>query len=353
MAERPYSERPMWKISTELLATLDKSGVFLECNPAWAEVLDLDPHGVEGTAFLDYVHPEDLETTNQAIARILSGEIVRRFENRYRHRDGTYRWLSWNATPEGEIFFYSARDVTMEKANIEALRSSENEAKLRDQFIAVLGHDLRNPIAAVGAGARILRRQTHDPETLKVIGAMEVSLDRMSGLINNLLDFARAQLGGGVPLQPDPKTTLRPVLEATVAEARLAFPDARFAETYAFLDPVLCDPARIAQLLSNLLANAASHGGFDKPVSVVGFDQGDEFCLSVSNSGVPITPAAQKRLFQPFFRAEVEASQQGLGLGLFISSEIAKAHGGSIELRSDRDETCFTLHLPRAPKAVN
>jgi phosphoserine phosphatase RsbU/P len=110
-----------------------------------------------------------------------------------------------------------------------------------------------------------------------------------------------------------------------------------------------CDPSRFGQIISNLLANALTHGAPDEPVRIHAAADGAELKLWVANRGKPIAPAAMERLFQPFFRGEVLPRQQGLGLGLHIASEIAKAHGGAIDVASTPEETRFTFRMPLNP----
>jgi signal transduction histidine kinase len=110
--------------------------------------------------------------------------------------------------------------------------------------------------------------------------------------------------------------------------------------------PVHCDGRHIAQLFSNLLGNAFTHGSKDSPVIVRISSGTGGFLLSVSNAGKKIPDAAMERLFQPFSRGEVKPGQEGLGLGLFISSEIARAHGGTLDVMSTNDETVFTFRMP-------
>jgi phosphoserine phosphatase RsbU/P len=111
--------------------------------------------------------------------------------------------------------------------------------------------------------------------------------------------------------------------------------------------PVNCDPGRIAQLLSNLLGNALTHGSATAPVRVQAICDADTVELSVANAGDPIPPAARVRLFQPFYRGEVRPSRQGWGLGLYIANEIAKAHGRSLNVVSTPEETRFAFRMAR------
>ena len=168
----------------------------------------------------------------------------------------------------------------------------------------------------------------------------------MRGLIDNVLDFARGRLGDGLTLDRSEDGGLANGLMQVVDEMRIAHPDRRIEVTIAIDRPVHCDRARIGQLLSNLLGNALTHGAPDQPIEMRAATEGDRFVLSVANAGKPIGEETMKHLFQPFLRGEIRASQQGLGLGLFITSEIAKAHGGAMAVVSDEQETRITFEMP-------
>ena len=181
-----------------------------------------------------------------------------------------------------------------------------------------------------------------------MVGVMQASVTRMSSLINDVLDFARGRLGGGLTVNSASNGPLEPALRQVVAELQARFADRRIDTRIALNDPVTCDCGRIAQLLSNLLGNALTYGSPDAPVRVRAATDGTWFELSVSNAGEPIPPAALEKLFQPFTRGALRDDQQGLGLGLFIAGEVAKAHGGTLDVASSPEETCFTFRMPLA-----
>jgi phosphoserine phosphatase RsbU/P len=228
------------------------------------------------------------------------------------------------------------------------LATERETAELREQFIAVLGHDLRNPLAAISAGARILQRSgaLREHKDLRVLDMINTTVTRMSDLIDNVLDFARGRLGGGITLSRDAERPLEPVLEQVVDELRTASPRRVIETSFEIIDRVNCDRTRIGQLASNLLGNALTHGAPDQPVRVGAKTAGGEFALWVANAGNPIPTAAMQKLFEPFFRGDVRESRQGLGLGLHIASQIAQAHGGRIEVTSTLDETRFVFTMP-------
>ncbi|KQY17990.1 histidine kinase [Rhizobium sp. Root73] len=219
-------------------------------------------------------------------------------------------------------------------------------SELREQFIAVLGHDLRNPLASLDAGTRMLQRTVADDKGKTVLALMQNSISRMSGLIDNVLDFARGRLGGGISIEQADRVPLRPVLEQVVAELKMANPGRRIEADLAEA-MVRCDEGRVGQLLSNLLANALTHGDPEAPIRIRSAIPGGRFELTVSNTGEPIPEAVVKDLFKPFVRASAKANLEGLGLGLYISSEIAKAHRGFLQVTSTQEETRFTFQMPQ------
>ncbi|ESQ84541.1 hypothetical protein AEAC466_09315 [Asticcacaulis sp. AC466] len=234
----------------------------------------------------------------------------------------------------------------------ERLRQSEKRlleaqrvAELRDQFIAVLGHDLRNPLGAIASGITLLEKTPLNERGATLVAMMHKSAGRMIELIENVLDFARGRLGGGVALDIRSEANLEQILTQVIGELRLRWPERAILVDYDLAAPVDCDPSRIAQLFSNLLGNALIYGAPDQPVQVAALSSESRFELSVANGGVPIPAAAMARLFQPFVRGKDSSAQQGLGLGLYIASEIARAHGGELTAQSDARETRFLLRI--------
>jgi len=236
------------------------------------------------------------------------------------------------------------------RAKAEAESEAHRQAALlREQFIAVLGHDLRNPHAALAAGVRLLgRREQLSEAGRSILEQMNGSLDRASALVDDLLDLARGSLGSGLVVGRNSDAPLTPTLEQVVGEVRSIAPERQIDVSIAIDEPVYCDRGRIGQLASNLLANAISHGDPDRPIAFDASTSGDLFTMSVANAGPPIPEAVRERLFQPFFRAAARPSRNGLGLGLYIASEIAKAHDGTLEVTSNDAETRFTFTMPRS-----
>jgi signal transduction histidine kinase len=232
-----------------------------------------------------------------------------------------------------------------------ALLDERQTAQLREQFIAVMGHDLRNPLNAVHGGAELLAMMPLDEKAIPVVALIRRSALRMAELIDNVMDFARGRLGGGLSLSRVMDSSLETMLEQVVAEMQTAWPNRDIRSELTLTKPVACDGARVGQLLSNLIANALTHGDPASPVWVRADSDNEGFELSVTNLGDPIPPDTIEHLFQPFSRASVEPGQQGLGLGLYIASEIARAHEGSLMVKSSQDETRFTFRIPLSGSA--
>ncbi|WP_184546488.1 GAF domain-containing sensor histidine kinase [Mucilaginibacter sp. FT3.2] len=226
------------------------------------------------------------------------------------------------------------------------LKEERETAELREQFIAILGHDLLNPVGAVLNVAQLLLRIPGDERVKRMANIVQDSAYRMKGLIENILDFARGRLGEGIVLNRKDDEAVEDLLSKILTELRIIWPDRAIETYFNFSVPVNCDGRRIAQLFSNILGNALSHGKKDVPVIVEAFSDTKGLTLSVTNGGNKIPDAVRERLFQPFYRGEVEPHKEGLGLGLYISSEIARAHGGTLKVKSTDAGTCFTLWLP-------
>lgn len=350
--------------------SLGKDGTIVKVNRTFATWLDRDPAELLGLrlhSLLNVAGKIFYETHFAPLLRMQGffnevaldfvrgdGTIIQVLANAAERRDDAGKLLFTRLTiflaterRRYERELVAAKDrAQAERRQAEARLFEEHEtAELREQFIAVLGHDLRNPLSAIDGGTSILLRQPQSDRSLQVIGLMKTSLLRMRGLIDNILDFARGRLGGGLVLSRDADRSLAQTIEQVVNEMRAAFPD-RLIETNLEVGSISVDHARIAQMCSNLLGNAVTHGSATMPILVAARVRNDVLEISIANEGPPIAPETIDRLFLPFTRGDASASIQGLGLGLYISSMIAQAHGGRIDVTSDDRETCFTFRMP-------
>ena len=302
------------------------------------------------------LHPEDRPRAFAALLAASDPEVRKPYRIDYRTRaevHGTEHWLS----AQGKVFFSKAgkplrligtvKDITERKRAEAELAQT---ALFREQFIGVLGHDLRNPLSAIRASAELVLRKPLDPGQEKALSRIVHSSERMSRMISDVLDLARGHLGGGLPLHRQP-THLRELCRRVVDELRVAHPRHRL---HLALEGSGCgewDPDRVAQVISNLVGNALEHGAPDRPVRVKVFDTSDEVTLEVHNEGPPIPEALLPVIFEPFRgTAAGRGRPRSLGLGLYIVQEIVRAHGGAVEVRSSaEDGTTFRVRLPRGP----
>jgi sigma-B regulation protein RsbU (phosphoserine phosphatase) len=299
----------------------------------------------------------DCQTQQGKCLPVLVNAVERR-DNEGRHL--FTRITVFNATDrrryEGELLAArTAADAAKKEAQelravAEANLLGERETSaLREQFIAVLGHDLRNPLSAISGGAELLLRRPLDDRTQSIATLIQRSAGRMAGLIDDVMDFARGRLGGGLAFEPIADAPIEAMLRQVVNELQTSAPDRVIQANVALSTSVTCDVRRIGQLASNLLGNAIAYGAPDKPIQLGATTSGDYFELITANAGDPIPPAVLAKIFEPFQRGSLRGSLQGLGLGLYISREIAKAHGGNLSVSSDEAETRFTFRMPLVP----
>jgi PAS domain S-box-containing protein len=323
----------------------------------WANRAELELTGYARSEYIGH-HIAEFHADPAVLADILTrlsrNETLHDQEAQLRCKDGSIKdvLINSNVARRDGAFLHTrcfTRDVTDRKRLHEELkRRNETLAKemhFSDLFIGVLGHDLRNPLSAVMNTAVFLARSA-DPEVVTRAKRMLNSAARMGRMIDQLLDFTRVRVGGGFALERHPgrlDATSRQVLEELSADREVE------VDFHATGD---CsgewDDDRIAQLVSNLLGNAFAHGqpGHHVVLRVDG-SEADSVLLEVGNRG-HIPDDVRPTLFEPLKLGAKRAGSSGLGLGLFISQQIALAHGGTLQVRSGpEDHTVFSLRLPR------
>lgn len=244
---------------------------------------------------------------------------------------------------------YAARALLREVAQQES--QTRRRADFEQHLIGIVSHDLRNPLSAILLGtSNLLRLGGLEDRQLKGVVRVHAAADRATRMVNDLLDFTQARLGGGIRLHPRP-ADLHQVVRAALDEVEAANPG-RTVELRCEGDgSCLVDRDRIAQVIQNLLGNALKYSPEQTPVRVSSRGDSGGLLIEVHNRGAPIPSEKLHLIFQPLRRgsSELERGDRSVGLGLFIVSHIVEAHGGSVVARSSADEgTTFTVRLPRS-----
>jgi PAS domain S-box-containing protein len=280
-------------------------------------------------------------------------------------KDGSRMWANVTITPlyspDGVLVGFAkvTRDLTERRQAEEIQRALAAERatlaattqvqEFQERFLAILGHDLRNPLASIDMGAGILRQRATDPTMLRVIDRMRASSLRMSRMIEQILDLTRSRLAGGLPMRPQP-VDLRDIVSRIVDEMRAAYPSREIVPACPSAVGNW-DADRLEQVFSNLIGNAILHGDGARPVTITVRVDDDTVRVDVHSDGPPIPEDLQRVLFDPFRRGQRDSrtsKTSGLGLGLYISKEIVRAHGGALDVRSVTEEgTDFRVTLPR------
>jgi signal transduction histidine kinase len=271
-------------------------------------------------------------------------------------------WLRHNAGDQSSFYQLTRFNEAIDQALAESIANYSDEvARSRDTFLAILGHDLRSPLSAIANSSLYLGSPGLLPAgaPLEAVGRINRSAARMSSMIRDLLEYTRSRLGRAIPIAPEPISMER-ICTIAYDEARAAYPERIFRlETSGPLDGQF-DTDRLHQVLSNLLGNAVQHGARDQPITLRAYGEADRVTVQVKNSGRPIPPDQLQVIFNPLVQIpaslvdEDSTPSTSLGLGLYIAHEIVAMHGGTLAAESsDSDGTIFSARLPRnAPSAA-
>ncbi len=349
----------VWKNSRDLLAITEADGIFQAVNPAWLSVLGYSPLQLEGQSLYDFVWHEDIESTRDAIQRAASSKHLTSFENRYRHRDGGPRWISWHSSnQEGTCYFYG-RHITEEREQREALRQAEEQLRQSQKMEALgqltggIAHDFNNLLGGIlgSIGLIKLRLSQGRLDSLdRYVENITHSTQRAAALTHRLLAFSRRQ-----PLAPKPVDMSRLVSSLEMLLRRSIGPSYQLTfEAEDGLWPTLCDPNQLESAILNLAINArdAMKDGGTLLIEIENCRQspsdmqGDSVRISLTDNGTGMSPEVRERAIEPFFTTKPMG--QGTGLGLSMVYGFAKQSGGSFSIASVEGQgTTISLYLPR------
>jgi signal transduction histidine kinase len=230
-------------------------------------------------------------------------------------------------------------------------KSLQDRVEFEQQLIGVVSHDLRNPLSTIRLSAQVLRSKLKDDGQRNVIERIIRATGQADRMIRDLLDFTHARLGAGIPIEPT-EIDFHEVVRQVLGDLRIAQPDREVRLEQVGPGRGSWDGGRLAQMTMNLIGNAYQHSPPEGSIHVVSAVDDREATLKVSNAGVQISSSELPRLFEPLRRGRsLSSSSTGsIGLGLFISQAIARAHGGEIDVVSNDRATTFTVHLPLAQR---
>jgi PAS domain S-box-containing protein len=357
LRESEEFRRRMIEGSQDCICVLDSSGALRTIWSAGGlfrlEDADVGAHRGFAATFSD----EDRAAAEDAISRAMKGELGR-FVGRARHPNGGGLFFDVAVTPIPDAaglvdrLLIIARDVTAAKqSEVERERLTRELAetlRFNETFVAVVGHDLRNPLNAMLMGAQVLERQNLQASSNQVVRQILSSGRRMRGILDDLADLANARLGSGIAVIREPADA-GALLRKVVAEYRASHPDRKLELTQQGELRGRWDASRFEQIVANLIGNALTHGRESSAVTVDVDGLGTEaVVVSVHNQG-HIGEELLPEIFLPFRAGRERTTRgQGLGLGLFIVQQLAAAHEGSVSVTStERAGTTFTVRLPR------
>jgi PAS domain S-box-containing protein len=336
----------LFRLSLDMLCIAGFDGYFKHLNPVWEKTLGFSLDELKARPFIEMLHPEDRAKTEAETMKLLSGKDTIAFENRYLCKDGSYRWLKWNATSSAKdrMIYAGARDITEEKS----------VERLKDEIMAMATHELRSPLTAIHGAIVMLEDSlaSADEKARSYLDMARLNSEQMLHLVNDFMDVQRLEYGGSEfhleKLRLD--ELIRGAVEANSPYAqergialslRPPFPESL----------VRVDRSRLLQIMTNLLSNAVKHSPDGASVHISATSAEGAARISIRDFGPGIPPQFRSRLFRKFAQAEGEKS--GSGLGLNIAKTLVEKMGGRIWYEAAAGQgSVFAFELPEAPSGI-
>jgi PAS domain S-box-containing protein len=368
--ERTADRNALWTLSSDMMLRCLFDGTITAVNPAWTEVLSWRADELVGTNLINLVHPDDLDRTAEGGRQLAEGRSQARFDNRYRHRDGSYRWITWAARPGETVINAVGRDFTAERERADALAVAEEALRQSQKMEAVgqltggIAHDFNNLLAGISGSLELIQTrlaQGRVKDVDRYINAAQGASKRAAALTHRLLAFSRRQT-----LDPKPTDVNRLVAGLEELIRRTVGPAVTVEVSAATgLWPVLVDPPQLENALINLCINARDampEGGritietantvLDaREARQLDMPPGPYLLLRVTDTGTGMPPEIVGKVFEPFFTTKPIG--QGTGLGLSMIYGFTQQSGGQVRLVSEVGRgTKVCLYLPRHGGAV-
>ena len=364
--ERRTLERDrIWNVSEDLLGVANFDGYFLSMNPAWTRLLGWSEDEIKAMHVSVLRHPDDTAHSEAGRKQLTQGVPTVRMENRFRHKDGSWRWLHWTMTEHDGLIYVAGRHVTAEKESAAALQHAQRQTAHLQKMEAIgqltggVAHDFNNLLMIVSGHAQSLKKRLSEPRDIRALQAIEMAATRGENLTRQLLAFSRT-----LPLNPtvinlaDTVAAIRDVLAGTM-HVNIEF----LIDVPAATWPVSVDKSELELALVNLAVNArdampeggriaitalnASLSAHDVPNGAAG----DYVALSVADTGCGIPPDLLPRVVEPFFTTK--GPDKGTGLGLSQVYGLAHRSGGTVQIASEIGHgTKVTIYLPRGEAPI-
>ncbi|MGB0683342.1 MAG: PAS domain S-box protein [Magnetovibrionaceae bacterium] len=347
-------------ISIDLLVIAGVDGRFKKVNDRWTEILGWEPEELISRPFFDFIHPDDIEPTVSEVERQKHGERVIKFENRYRCKDGGYRWLEWSTQPEPDGTIYAvARDITdrreAERELVEARQEAEDASQAKSKFLAAMSHDLRTPLNAILGFSDMMRQEAFgeigNPRYREYIEDIHNSGTLLVSLINDILDLSKIEAGKYDLAEEE--VDLAEIITVSLHQLESMAKRAGISVAWEIPDGLprmIGDERALIQVLNNLISNAIKFTTSPGSVTVsasLGNLQG--IVLRVSDTGIGMTEADIAKALTPFEQADGTHSRrhEGTGLGIHLCVNLMKLFGGRLEIESEKDKgTTVSLFFP-------
>ncbi|CAK0743798.1 hypothetical protein WCLP8_1430035 [uncultured Gammaproteobacteria bacterium] len=361
MGERRQAETErdrLFDLSLDMLSIAGTDGWFKRVNPAFEATLGYRAADLLSRPLIDFVHHDDGAETRATFKKLADGHPIRSFENRIRHRDGSYRWLSWNSAPQDNLIYSVTRDVTEPKMIAEQLDHARLQAeaanRAKSDFLANMSHELRTPLNGVIGYAEALqlgiigvmpRKQLEYVENILSSGNLLLSI------VNDLLDLSVVEAGRGV--LDESMVDITAAFDSAMVLVRERARKKRLKLRVQLPNPppmMRCDETKLKQILVNLLVNAIKFTPEDGKIELRAIPEHDGvLTIAVADTGIGIAAEDIPHVLTPFGQVEpvLARKQGGVGLGLPLVLKLTELHGGTLELQSMVGVgTTILVHFP-------